>query len=352
MKTVVVLTALEVERAEVLKYISSKETIFHPTTGTDYIKGKYKLANEIEIDIVICRTDQTNVNAALETERALEFFKPDYIFFVGVAGGLKDVSVGDIVIGTTVIGYERGKAEDENFKARPQFGASSYDLDRLASAYSISDEWKTLARSLNDLSFQTEIKVLTGTIASGEKVDASIKSSLHQHIKQNASHALAIEMEGLGFLEVCRARPLTKSLLLRGISDLVEDKEVMDNKGSQPYASKNVSAFLFGLLEILPLSTDKSLETSNEGKDKLKDQVIEVMCKLYPAGLRENGIWENAGGNLALINLSQSGKGQWVEATRVIFRGGGGSITAKSLLQAVTLDFSNNQDIITLINKL
>lgn len=189
--------------------------------------------------------------------------------------------------------------------------------------------------------FHDTIKVLTGTIASGEKVDASYESDLHKHIVQNASHALAIEMEGLGFLEVCRSRPQVKSLLLRGISDLVQNKESIDRKGSQPYASKNVSAFLFGLIDTI----DFEIQTLTTPSAKL----TEIMCKLYPIGLRDNGIWTNAGGDLSLINVNQSGKAQWVEAIRVLFNGGGGNITPKSLLLAVKEDFSYNKDVQTLL---
>ncbi|WP_333889177.1 5'-methylthioadenosine/S-adenosylhomocysteine nucleosidase [Sphingobacterium siyangense] len=341
MTEILILTALEVEREAIEKNIKDVEIINHQSTGTDYKKGKYTRADGNTVNIILGRTDQTNVNVALETERALEYFKPKYVFFSGVAGGLKDVKVGDVVIGSNVIGIERGKAEEGNFKFRPQFGASSYDLERLASNYASSEEWKVRAKSLLDSEFGSEINVLTGTIASGEKVDASIKSDLHQHIKQNASHALAIEMEGLGFLEVCRMRPLIKSLLLRGISDMVDDKSLMDSKGSQPYASQNVSAFLFGLLD--------NIVIDDLGTASPKVQLTEIMSKLYPAGLRDNGIWEAAGGNLALINLNQTGKAQWVEAIRVLSNGGGGSVSAKSLLTSVSEDYTGNRDVLNLL---
>jgi adenosylhomocysteine nucleosidase len=343
MKPILVLTALEVERSAVQHHLFNLQTIYHPATGTDYNKGLFTITGKGAVDVIVGRTDQTNVNAALETERALELFQPEYVFFVGVAGGLKDVKVGDIVIGTNVIGYERGKAEEGNFKPRPQFGASSYALERFSSSFAASEDWKKTAAALNNQQFGTEIKVLTGTIASGEKVDAAHKSSLHQYLKQQASHALAIEMEGLGFLEVCRTRPAVKSLLLRGISDLVQDKEGMDSKGSQPYASQNVSAFLFGILARLDLTPQA---------DDVRAQMIEIMSKLYPEGLRDNGIWLQAGGNLSLINLNQSGKAQWVEASRMLFQGGGGNITPRSLVQAVAGDFQNTKDVQTLLQQL
>lgn len=336
-KPILILTALEVERLAIEQYLNNIESVLHPITGTDYTKGIYTCKGEI-LEVIVARTDQTNVNAAIETERAIDQFDPEYAFFVGVAGGLKDVKVGDIVIGRDVYGYERGKAEENNFKPRPQFGASTYMLERLAGRYAKSEAWKQTTEKLLNPEFAPLICTYTGTIASGEKVDASIDSNLHQFLKQNASHALAIEMEGLGFLEVCRMRPLVKTLLLRGISDLVDDKGQMDGKGSQPYASANVAAFLFGLLEQLGFS-DSSTERTHEQK------LIEIMCKLYPGGLRDKQIWIAAGGDLSLVNLGQSGKGQWVEAIRTLKLGGGGNINFESLIRTVAAEYGGNKDV-------
>lgn len=335
---IVILTALEVEREAVELYLKNKTVETHPNTGTDYVKGTYS-KDGVDLDVIVARTDQTNVNAALETERALEHFQPKYIFYVGIAGGIKDVCVGDIVIGTDVIGYERGKAEGLVFKPRPQFGASSYELERLAADYAKTDNWKEMKGELIQTKFSPEIKTFTGTIASGEKVDASYESDLHKHIKQNASHALAIEMEGLGFLRVCQTRPSVKSLLLRGISDLVNDKGEMDNIGSQPYASKNVSAFLFGIIDQLDLNTQ------NQAVQKSEEKLFEILCKLYPRGVEDKGIWSRAGGDLSLLPFGITGKGQWIEATRLLRLGGGGSITRDTLKKCILEDFPNNEDV-------
>lgn len=336
-KPILILTALELERLAIEQYLIDSTPITHPETGTDYTRGTY-ICNSKTLEIIVARTDQTNVNAAIETERAIAHFDPEYVFFAGVAGGMKDVKVGDIVIGRDVYGYERGKAEEINFKPRPQFGASTYALERNAGQYAKSEAWKQKTEKLLDPDFAPAIHTYTGTIASGEKVDASIDSKLHKFLKQNASHALAIEMEGLGFLEVCRMRPLVKTLLLRGISDLVDDKGHMDGKGSQPYASANVAAFLFGLLEKLDFP-DAVTEPN------LEQKLIEIMCKLYPGGLRENQIWINAGGDLSLINVGQSGKGQWVEAIRTLKLGGGGRISIDSLIETVANEYGDNKDV-------
>lgn len=188
-----------------------------------------------------------------------------------------------------------------------------------------------------DRNFSSEISVLSGTIASGEKVDASYRSDLHKHIQQYASHALAVEMEGLGFLTVCRTRPLVKSLLLRGISDLVNDKGELDGQGSQPYASQNAAAFLFGLIDHIGL-TDVRVKLATS------EQIFEAACKLYPRGLEDRRVWERAGGDLSLVILSIQGKGQWVEAVRLIEQGGGGhSISLRRLVEVMREDFPRNE---------
>lgn len=343
--SIIILTALSIERDAVIEHLTGVKLEMHPEVGADYHRGIFKRPSG-NIDVVVGRTGQTNINAALETERALQYYMPSHAFFVGVAGGLKDVKVGDIVIGYDVIGYERGKAEEGVFKPRPQFGASSYDLERAASSFAISSSWKVIATSLLDARFAPEISIFSGTIASGEKVDASYKSVLHKHIKVNASHALAIEMEGLGFLRVCMTRPAIKSLLLRGISDLVNDKGEMDGKGSQTYASINVATFLFGLISELDL-IDVKKEIS-----KTK-QLFEITCKLYPRGIEDRRIWERAGGDLSLVNLNAQGKGQWFEAIKLIELGGGGSeITLNSLVQVMLEDFNQNKDLLRIFSTL
>lgn len=341
---ILVLTALSIERDAIIKHLTDVKLEKHSEVGTDYHRGFFATPSS-NIDVVVGRTDQTNINAALETERALQYYKPSHAFYVGVAGGLKDVKVGDIVIGVDVIGYERGKAEDEIFKPRPQFGASSYDLERAANSFKISSSWKAIATSLVDAQFAPVISVVSGTIASGEKVDASYKSDLHKQIKANASHALAIEMEGLGFLKVCMTRPAVKSLLLRGISDLVDDKGEMDGKGSQPYASQNVAAFLFGLITELGHFDKEDLSIGS--------QLFEIVCKLYPRGVEDRRIWERARGDLSLLTLGTQGKGQWFEAIKLIEQGGGGSdITLNNLIQTMLEDFNRNEDLLSIFNTL
>ena len=108
-------------------------------------------------------------------------------------------------------------------------------------------------------------------------------------------------MEGLGFLEACRPYPLIKSLIVRGISDRVDGKEHADKEGSQPYASKNATEFLFGLIDFIGIKQELVTLT-------VRQKISEIATKLYPAGLRENEIWRRAGGDLIISQLKYIGK--------------------------------------------
>jgi len=344
MTTILILSALEEkERQIVLNHLVDYKVIKHPITQTDYYES-IRTVNGNSQRIILGKTDQTNYNSGIETERAINYFNPNYIFFVGVAGGLKDVKVGDIVIGQDVFGYERGKTDLVKdganqvsiFKPRPKFGFSSYSMERMATNLAFSNEWKDKASKIVNKVFHNEIKVYTGTIASGEKVNADVRSDLHKFLSLNCSHALAIEMEGLGFLESCRAYPQIQSLLIRGISDLIKAKSEEDEKGSQEYATKNVAEFLFLIL-------DDKVSTKNfeSNKQQLqKDILLDVICKLYPEGVRDNNIYKRAGGDLAKIKLNGNGYNQWYETIVLIENGGG--ISFSNLIKVMKEDYPNN----------
>ncbi len=339
MNTIVIQTALPLEQEAVISNLSNVAIIEHPETKTQYKVGNYD-SNRNKLQVIVGRTNQTNVNAAIETERAIQYFNPTFIFFVGVAGGLKDVAIGDIVVGTDVYGYERGKSVNE-FLSRPKFAFSSYELEMKAIDFSNSREWQDTSASIVNRKFQKKISVFSGTIASGDKVVASINSELFNFIKTNCSHALAVEMEGLGFLEACRPYPLIKSLLLRGISDLVEGKSDSDKKGSQTYASTNVTEFLFGFVNFLGIQQEIATLS-------LQEKLFEITTKLYPEGLKDKGLWLRAGGDLSLVNLSTTGKAQWIDAVRLVENGGGGEIDFSSLIKVMKSDYPKNESLKTL----
>ncbi|MBK9320153.1 MAG: hypothetical protein IPM91_16045 [Bacteroidetes bacterium] len=79
--------------------------------GTIFEKGIYILP-EKELDIVIGQCGMGNINSALYTERAIKTINPSLVIFVGIAGGIKDVQLGDVVVASKIYSYEGLKDKD------------------------------------------------------------------------------------------------------------------------------------------------------------------------------------------------------------------------------------------------
>ena len=242
--TAVMLTALPEEYAAVSGHLTDLKLAPHPK-GNQYEVGSFTVPNGPTWNVAIAQIDQGNSSAAAAAERMIDHFEPELAFFVGVAGGLKDVVIGDVVAATKIYGYERGKAKAE-FQTRPDVYPASFELEEAALAESRRLDWLAHIR-LAALPPATP-RVFVGPIAAGEKVIASNRSDAYKFLKRNFTDALAVEMEGIGFLSALRNSPDVKGIVIRGISDLILDKQKTDSQGSQGLAARNAAAFAFEIL--------------------------------------------------------------------------------------------------------
>ena len=250
----VILTALSVEYAAVRRHLDAstiKETIH--AQGTVYEVGTFNGA-KAGWDICLVEVGAGNSAAAFEAERAIATFKPAVALFVGIAGGIKDVAIGDIVFATKIYGYESGK-DVLNFQPRPDVGESTYALGQRARAEARKFSWM---ERLQNLSPNLTPKVFVGALAAGEKVVASTRSRTFAFLKESYGDSLAVEMEGRGFLSVLHANRQVEAGVVRGISDLIDDKNVVELKGTQELASAHASAFAFQLLDQFDVSDGAS----------------------------------------------------------------------------------------------
>ena len=175
------------------------------------------------------------------SERAFQHFNPQVALFVGVAGGIKDVRLGDVVAASKVYAYDSGKETGGMFKPRPDLDWSSYEMEQRARATRTMGIWRERLKLPHD----SEPAAYIGPIAAGEKVITATRS---QVMKRFYSDALAVEMEGRGFFNALHTNKHVIGIVVRGISDLLDDKSESDAQGWQEIASDSAAAFALELL--------------------------------------------------------------------------------------------------------
>jgi nucleoside phosphorylase len=237
-----VLTALQVEYIAVRAHLTNLREVTH-SQGTVYEIGDFTANNGIVWQVCLAEIGAGNAGAAVEAERAITHFEPQVVMFIGVAGGLKDVSIGDVVVATKVYGYDSGKA-GRYFQPRPVVFNSAYELQQRARAEAKREDWiKRIANAGSALP-----NVFVGPIAAGGTVLASRQSALFEFLRKHYGDTLAVEMEGSGFLEAAHANQNVRAVVVRGISDLIKNKQDADASGCQTRAASNASAFAFEVL--------------------------------------------------------------------------------------------------------
>lgn len=234
----VIITALEVETRAILRQLG--ERTVETVEGTGFFRGQFE-----GWDVAVVEAGPGNASAAAIAVRALAYFKPKVAVFVGVAGGIKDVRIGDVIVATKVYGYESGKDVDAGFNSRPDVHNAAHDFEQRARVIRQEDEWR---KRLDPTITHDSPKIIVAPIAAGDKVVASKKSATAKRIKEIYGDAVAVEMEGIGFLEGVHISHPTKGFVVRGISDLLSNKAAADKTGSQERAADAASAAAFEML--------------------------------------------------------------------------------------------------------
>ena len=235
-----ILTAIPVEFTAVCQHLENIEEVVHPK-GMVYEKGIFKGENGIW-DVAVAEVGAGNTQCCIETERALDFFKPLVAIFVGIAGGFKDdVTFGDVVVAEKAYGYESGKIENGSWKGRPDIGKSSYAILQRAKAVARKPIWM---KRIIEPDKERIPKVIVKPIAAGEKVIADSRSDISKLLKEHYNDTAAIEMEGYGFYKAIEETEGVYGLIVRGISDMLDNKDDHFHE----LAVKNASAFAYEVL--------------------------------------------------------------------------------------------------------
>jgi len=254
--TVVILTAIKEEYSAVKKHLT--EIVDADQNDTAYEAGIFSFNDKEVAKVIIRECGTKNTNAAQETERAIQYFKPNVILFVGIAGSRKpkDFGVGDVIFPEKVYSYEGGKSEKDSFLARPDNALMSYTLMEKAKKERNKDDWKKLIKG----QWSIEVKADIGVIASGEQVVEHYNSSIGEILHNYYNDTSAVEMEGFGFGKAANRQGRETSNILigvvRGISDIIEQplkskKNKTDDRrpaNTKELASDTAAAFAYWLI--------------------------------------------------------------------------------------------------------
>jgi nucleoside phosphorylase len=250
---VVILTALEVEHQAVeahLKPFGQDLQLLEEihSTGTIYTTGRFTTAT-CNWNIAIAQIDIGSDSAAIEATRAIEQFNPTVILSVGVAGGIKDVEIGDVVAASVVYNYECGKVLRDRTLPRPRLGEADYNLKQRAQAEARKDDWHGRIRPGLTLAEKLP-KASVSPIAAGNKVIRSRQSEVYQYLREYYDDAIAVEMEGFGFLKATQQVKNVSAIVIRGISNLIgrNVNSLEPENIRQDRAARHASAFAFEIL--------------------------------------------------------------------------------------------------------
>ena len=350
---VLIVTALAVERESVRRHLSDVHVMRSGTTTGDL--GVFESDGTV-VTVAVIETGAGNVHASAATSAALRDLGPETVVVIGIAGGVKDVGIGDVVASRKVYWVEPGKIEAEQTAggagrvvARPDFGPVSNRLVQTARGVVANGTWRRrgLAGDAKRLNGE-QARALVSPLAIVEKVVADGQSTLAIAIRQSFSDAVALAMEDFGVLLAVAQHESAAPIAVRGISDLLDDKSRTDEQGGQDLAAANAAAFAFELLAL-----DIRLSSESAPTEAKPTGLTEIAATLYPTGPSDRAIWQRGGGDLSRISLEGVGHARWWSALEQLgLGGGGGTMSLTSLVEVMVGDFPNYEELMRFARRL
>jgi nucleoside phosphorylase len=247
------------------------------------------LSGRIDWDVVIVETGAENNVATARVESALSVIKPSVVVFVGIAGGFAahGVHTLDLIVPARVHQYGAGRAKDK-LDRRHRDHEPTPRLLHLAKSVDREDRWRnrlsdpalvdpippqsqpkrTIGNRSGGLVGRAQtmltgrrpiasvpsrrVKVFFEPLASGDHVVKSLESETYRNIREDYDQAVGVDMEAAGFLTAAAQHEEVLRLVVRGVSDLLSDKDITKETDNQPRAARIASAFALEVLAQIP----------------------------------------------------------------------------------------------------
>ena len=226
MKTIGIIFAMQEELIELKKYlhINDEKKIY------DLIFYEATLNNQ---NIILTESGIGKTNAARTTQILIDYYKPEAIFNIGVAGGIdKNLKVGDVIISTSLVQHDFDITAFNHPKGYiPNIG-NNIPIDN-----NLLNTTKTILDT-NNISYKE------GLIASGDIF--CTKESMATKINTQFN-ALCVEMEGASIAQTAYLSK-TPCLVIRSISDCPDNNNKVAYEEFLETYSNKVAQIMYAIL--------------------------------------------------------------------------------------------------------
>ena len=226
MKTIGIIFAMQEELIELKKYlhINNEKKIY------DLIFYEATLNNQ---NIILTESGIGKTNAARTTQILIDYYKPEAIFNIGVAGGIaKNLKVGDIIISTSLVQH------DFDITA---FNHSKGYIPNIGNNIPIDNNLLNTTKTILDTN---NISYKEGLIASGDIF--CTKESMATKINTQFN-ALCVEMEGASIAQTAYLSK-TPCLVIRSISDCPNNNNKVTYEEFLETSSNKVAQIMYAIL--------------------------------------------------------------------------------------------------------
>ena len=226
MKTIGIIFAMQEELIELKKYlhINDEKKIY------DLIFYEATLNNQ---NIILTESGIGKTNAARTTQILIDYYKPEAIFNIGIAGGIaKNLKVGDVIISTSLVQHDFDITAFNHPKGYiPNIG-NNIPIDN-----NLLNTTKTILDT-NNISYKE------GLIASGDIF--CTKESMATKINTQFN-ALCVEMEGASIAQTAYLSK-TPCLVIRSISDCPDNNNKVTYEEFLETSSNKVAQIMYAIL--------------------------------------------------------------------------------------------------------
>lgn len=226
MKTIGIIFAMQDELIELKNYlhINKEKKIYDLTFYEATLNNK---------NIILTESGIGKTNAARTTQILIDYYKPEAIFNIGVAGGIaKNLKVGDVIISTSLVQHDFDITAFDHPKGYIPNVGNTIPIDN-----NLLNTTKTILDT-NNISYKE------GVIASGDIF--CTKESMATKINTQFN-ALCVEMEGASIAQTAYLSK-TPCLVIRSISDCPDNHNKVTYEEFLETSSKKVAQIMYAIL--------------------------------------------------------------------------------------------------------